>query len=45
LIRALQVLDSFCDELDGVALESILNWYWLADGLHEAGYPTQLTNT
>jgi transposase len=29
----------------GIAVESIFNWYWLADGLQEAGYPVQLVNT
>ena len=29
----------------GIAVESTFNWYWLADGLQEAGYPVQLVNT
>jgi transposase len=29
----------------GIAVESTFNWYWLADGLQEAGYQVQLVNT
>ena len=25
-------------------VESTFNWYWLVDGLMEAGYPVQLAN-
>lgn len=31
--------------IKGVAVESTFNWYWLADGLMEAGYTMQLVNT
>jgi transposase len=40
----LQTLAPFRDDLKGVAVESTFNWYWLVDGLLEAGYPTRLTN-
>ncbi len=33
------------DELEGVAVESTFNWYWLVDGLMDAGYRLHLTNT
>lgn len=29
----------------GVAVESTFNWYWLVDGLMEAGYPVHLANS
>jgi len=32
-------------ELSGVVVESTFNWYWLVDGLLEAGYPVRLANT
>jgi transposase len=31
--------------IEGVAVESTFNWYWLVDGLMEAGYPVHLANT
>jgi transposase len=31
--------------VDGWVVESTFNWYWLVDGLMEAGYPVHLTNT
>ncbi|MGY6216101.1 IS110 family transposase [Methylolobus aquaticus] len=41
----LQTLDPYRSELVGVAVESTFNWYWLVDGLQEAGYPMRLVNT
>ena len=38
------VLAPYKDELEGVAVESTFNWYWLVDGLMEAGYPVHLAN-
>jgi transposase len=32
-------------ELAGVVVESTYNWYWLVDGLHDAGFQVQLANT
>ncbi len=37
-------LAPFKDELHAVAVESTFNWYWLVDGLAEAGYHPQLVN-
>lgn len=33
------------DELKAVVVESTYNWYWLADGLQEAGFAVKLANT
>lgn len=33
------------EELAGVVVESTYNWYWLVDGLMEAGYAVHLANT
>ena len=41
----LAVLEPYREELAGVAVESTWNWYWLVDGLQEAGYRVHLTNT
>jgi len=41
----LQVLEPYREDLEGVAVESTFNWYWLVDGLQEAGYRMHLTNT
>jgi transposase len=41
----LRVLESYCEELEGIAVESTFNWYWLADGLQAEGYRVHLTNT
>ena len=41
----LKVLEPFRTELAGVAVESTFNWYWLVDGLQEAGYALHLVNT
>ena len=30
--------------LEGVAVESTYNWYWLVDGLQAKGYPVVLAN-
>lgn len=31
--------------IEGVAIESTYNWYWLVDGLQDAGYTVHLVNT
>jgi transposase len=41
----LAVLEVHRDALEGVAVESTFNWYWLVDGLQGAGYRVHLTNT
>jgi len=37
-------LEPFKDDLEAVAVESTYNWYWLVDGLMDAGYPVRLAN-
>ena len=39
----LEVLDSFTSK-PKVALEATLNWYWLVDGLQEAGFEVKLAH-
>ena len=34
----LQTLQPFKDQLKGIVVESTYNWYWLVDGLMDAGY-------
>lgn len=41
----LEFLEPYRVELEAVAVESTFNWYWLADGLKEAGYDVRLVNT
>ena len=41
----LAVLEAYRQELAGVVVESTYNWYWLVDGLQEAGYRVHLANT
>lgn len=38
-------LSPYRSDLFGVVVESTYNWYWLVDGLVEAGYPVRLANT
>jgi hypothetical protein len=45
LEHVLRDLEPFGSQLVGVAVESTYNWYWLVDGLMEAGYRVQLVNT
>jgi transposase len=40
----LSALAPYKDELGAVAVESTFNWYWLVDGLKDAGYPVHLAN-
>jgi transposase len=37
-------LAPFRAHLQGLVVESTYNWYWLVDGLHEAGYVVHLAN-
>ena len=39
------ILDPFRRELFACVVESTYNWYWLVDGLMEAGYRVHLANT
>lgn len=41
----LSMLAPYEGDLRGVAVESTFNWYWLVDGLMEAGYEVHLANT
>ena len=45
LSLTLGALSPFQKTLQGVAVESTFNWYWLVDGLQEHGYDLQLVNT
>lgn len=45
LSLTLRALSPFKDTLQGVAVESTFNWYWLVDGLQEAGFYPRLVNT
>jgi transposase len=38
-------LRPFRDDIEGLVVESTYNWYWLVDGLMEAGYRVHLANT
>lgn len=39
-----QALKPYAIGLEGVVVESTYNWYWLVDGLKEAGYTVHLAN-
>lgn len=45
LNTVLSYLKPFRQELVSVAVESTFNWYWLVDGLQEAGYDVTLVHT
>ena len=45
LETTLAKLKPFQSQMAGIAIESTFNWYWLVDGLMEAGYPLHLVNT
>ncbi|PIW64951.1 MAG: IS110 family transposase [Candidatus Omnitrophica bacterium CG12_big_fil_rev_8_21_14_0_65_50_5] len=38
-------LSKYQSEIEAIAVESTFNWYWLVDGLMEAGYEMRLVNT
>ena len=40
LDQILQTLKPFKKRLKGLVVESTYNWYWLVDGLMDAGYPS-----
>jgi transposase len=40
----LMALAPYREQVVGVAVESTYNWYWLVDGLMEAGYEVKLVN-
>lgn len=41
----LKGLEPYQDSIEGIAVESTFNWYWLVDGLMAAGYRVHLVNT
>jgi len=41
----LEILEPYREDLEGIAVESTFNWYWLVDGLDECGYQMHLVNT
>ena len=45
LAATLAVLAPYRETLQGVAVESTFNWYWLVDGLQDHGFGVQLVNT
>jgi transposase len=45
LARTKAALEPFRGQLVAVAVESTFNWYWLVDGLMEAGYEVRLVHT
>jgi len=40
-----RALSPYQSDLFGIVVESTFNWYWLVDGLQEAGYSVHLANT
>jgi transposase len=38
-------LEPYQENIQGIAIESTFNWYWLVDGLKEVGYQVHLVNT
>jgi transposase len=45
LSKVIGFLKPWRAELAGVVVESTFNWYWLVDGLQEAGFVVHLANT
>jgi transposase len=45
ITKIVDFLARWKDELVGVVVESTYNWYWLVDGLQDAGLPVHLANT
>jgi len=41
----LRQLGPYKKKIEGIVVESTYNWYWLVDGLMEAGYGVHLANT
>ena len=41
----LKAQEPYRKTVQGIAVESTFNWYWLVDGLQDAGYPLKLVNT
>jgi hypothetical protein len=45
LALILEQLAAYRDSLEGIVVESTYNWYWLVDGLVDAGHKLHLANT
>lgn len=45
LDAVLGALEPLREQVEAIAIESTFNWYWLVDGLMEAGYRVKLVNT
>jgi len=45
LEKTLSTLVPYQSQIEGVAVESTYNWYWLVDGLMDHGYRLHLVNT
>lgn len=45
LQKTLSLLVPYRDHIESIAIESTYNWYWLVDGLMEAGFDVKLVNT
>jgi transposase len=45
LSLTLATLKPYEEDITAIAVESTFNWYWLVDGLQDAGYPVKLVNT
>jgi len=45
LEKIILLLEPHRTELKGVVVESTYNWYWLVDGLKDAGFDVKLANT
>ncbi len=45
LATVLAHLAPYRESIEAIAVESTFNWYWLVDGLMEAGYNVKLVNT
>ena len=45
LATIVKFLSPWASELAGVVIESTYNWYWLVDGLQDAGFRVHLANT
>ena len=45
LDRIIGELNQYRDNIEGVVVESTYNWYWLVDGLQDAGFTVHLANT
>ncbi len=43
--KIIEFLSPWREELAGVVVESTYNWYWLVDGLQQAGFEVKLANT